>query len=393
VKVVMNKFRSIKDYKNLKTLKSIIFISLLLLFFCDKNIGQSFSYEEAYKSGIVKTKLDFSIGGDTDIPSEMLIEPSIVRVDNNGNIFILDSKDYCIKKYDKNGKLLKKFGRNGSGPGEFNMCNSLEIGPNGDIFIFDLMNFRFTVFSNNGEYLRTKNVNYVVRKFRVSQFGIYIETREKSNATNSIGDTIIVTQYSQNFKKRKEIFRYYQKSNIYFRGKKTRSNMPIPFHETAIWVISRGCNIIVAFTDGYKIRTYSPNGGLIREFTHSGEKERVTEKDKSKYFAGITNWSSKGSESRGASKFIRDNTEFPDYKPNFRELHIDSEGNILLTTYKKKGKYLLVDVFREKGEFIEQVKIAEDVLRYGSLLKDGYILSNYGGDNLFGEVKKFKVVY
>ncbi len=372
--------------------KCRVLILSIALALSGEYFGQTFSYEEVYKSGIVKTKEVFSIGGDTNIREEMLILPTRIREDSKGNIFILDSKESCIKKYNKDGQFIKKFGRNGSGPGEFIASYKMGIAQNGDVIIYDMINRRFTVFSNDGEYLRTKNFNNVVYKLGVSQYGIYIETREHSKAAKSIGDTIIVTQYSHNFKKRNEIFRYYQKANKHFRINNTNKVIPIPFPETVIWGISRECNIIAAFTDGYKIKKYSPNGGLIREFTHSGGKKRITEKEKNKYFVGMTSWSSKGSESRGTSQFTRDNTEFPKYKPHFRRLHIDADGNILLTQYKKKGKYLLVDVFNEMGEFIKQVKIAEDVLKYGSLLKDGYILSNYGGDEQFGEVKKFRII-
>ncbi|MCX6575088.1 MAG: hypothetical protein NTV82_01710, partial [Candidatus Aminicenantes bacterium] len=41
-----------------------------------------------------------------------------IQVDNEGNIFALDSKEDKIKEFDKNGKHLRTFGKKGPGPGE-----------------------------------------------------------------------------------------------------------------------------------------------------------------------------------------------------------------------------------------------------------------------------------
>ena len=42
-----------------------------------------------------------------------------VVVDRDQNIYVTDTMDYSLKKFDANGKLLKKTGRRGQGPGEF----------------------------------------------------------------------------------------------------------------------------------------------------------------------------------------------------------------------------------------------------------------------------------
>lgn len=42
-----------------------------------------------------------------------------VVADSNGNIYVTDAMDYSLKKFDSQGKLIKKAGRKGQGPGEF----------------------------------------------------------------------------------------------------------------------------------------------------------------------------------------------------------------------------------------------------------------------------------
>ena len=42
-----------------------------------------------------------------------------LQIDSEKNIWILDSKNYCVKKFNRNGKFCFEFGQKGQGPGEF----------------------------------------------------------------------------------------------------------------------------------------------------------------------------------------------------------------------------------------------------------------------------------
>lgn len=73
--------------------------------------------------------------------------------DDEGNIYLLDIRQYRIHKLDPQGKALKSFGSKGSGPGEFNMPRSLFV-VDKSIFIVDQGN-RLHRFDRNGQYLDT----------------------------------------------------------------------------------------------------------------------------------------------------------------------------------------------------------------------------------------------
>lgn len=379
---------------------TICLVSITMAFLQLTITAKSFSYTKAYEEGILKAKEIFSIGGDTNDSEEMLLLPSRIRVNEKGELFILDRDEHCIKKYDKDGKFIKKFGRYGQGPGEFERCSNIEIAPNGNIITYDINIFRFTIFTPDGEYVRSIKFPQVVYKFRATKFGYYIETHNKPRGNGTIGDTLILTQYNWNFKKQKVIFKHFINSgkNLvtkYYRDGKKRflnHSIPNPYHDKTYWDVIKGCNIVQAITDGYRIRIFTPNGKLIREVKHSGEKVRITQKMIQEYLDNLYHWSSVDGESGGASKFLRENMKFPEHKPYFKRLNIDGEGNILLTLYGKEGDYFLVDVFNYKGEFINQVKIDEELFNYGTILNKNGLFRNYGGDNRFGEVKKFKLV-
>lgn len=53
------------------------------------------------------------------LDDDVLFQWAGVVTDSQGNIYVTDSMDYSLKKFDPQGKLVKKEGRKGQGPGEF----------------------------------------------------------------------------------------------------------------------------------------------------------------------------------------------------------------------------------------------------------------------------------
>jgi DNA-binding beta-propeller fold protein YncE len=55
-------------------------------------------------------------------------------------------------KLDKSGKFVKTWGSRGSGPGEFDMPNSVATDAAGNVYVADLGNRRIQVFDNDGNF-------------------------------------------------------------------------------------------------------------------------------------------------------------------------------------------------------------------------------------------------
>ena len=67
-----------------------------------------------------------------------------VAVDKDDNIYVTDSGNHCVYKFDKNGELLERVGKNGSGPGEFDFPRGVAVA--GDhVFVCDRDNHRVQV--------------------------------------------------------------------------------------------------------------------------------------------------------------------------------------------------------------------------------------------------------
>ena len=50
-----------------------------------------------------------------------------VAVDKDDNIYVSDSGNHCVYKFNKNGELLERVGKKGSGPGEFNFPRGVAV--------------------------------------------------------------------------------------------------------------------------------------------------------------------------------------------------------------------------------------------------------------------------
>jgi hypothetical protein len=60
-----------------------------------------------------------SIGGKDSREENMLLEPTDLDVDDDGNIYVLNRKAVHIKVCDNQDKFVRAIGRKGQGPGEF----------------------------------------------------------------------------------------------------------------------------------------------------------------------------------------------------------------------------------------------------------------------------------
>ena len=72
----------------------------------------------------------------------------------DGTFFISDGYvNSRVMKFDKNGKLLMKWGTKGTGPGQFDLPHSIDIDAKRRVYVADRSNSRIQIFDENGKYL------------------------------------------------------------------------------------------------------------------------------------------------------------------------------------------------------------------------------------------------
>jgi streptogramin lyase len=83
-------------------------------------------------------------------------QPNDVLVAPNGDIFVAEGHgagNNRILKFTKDGKLIKSWGKLGTGPGEFDQPHALAMDSRGRLFVGDRNNNRVQIFDQDGKYL------------------------------------------------------------------------------------------------------------------------------------------------------------------------------------------------------------------------------------------------
>ena len=79
--------------------------------------------------------------------------PSGVAVDSSGNVFVADSNNSRIQKFDNNGNFLTSWGSKGADSGQFSLPWSVAVDRLGNVFVADMGNHRIQKFDNSGNFL------------------------------------------------------------------------------------------------------------------------------------------------------------------------------------------------------------------------------------------------
>jgi sugar lactone lactonase YvrE len=81
------------------------------------------------------------------------LSPQGICLDGQGNIWVADIRHNNIQKYAPSGRLLKIWGRQGTGPNRFRNPNALTVDGNGHLFVVDGSNNRVQEFDLHGRFL------------------------------------------------------------------------------------------------------------------------------------------------------------------------------------------------------------------------------------------------
>ena len=79
--------------------------------------------------------------------------PSGLAFDGEDNLYVVDSLNHRVQKFTKDGKFLLSFGGEGSEEGQFRMPWGITIDSKGDIYVADWKNHRIQKFTPGGQFL------------------------------------------------------------------------------------------------------------------------------------------------------------------------------------------------------------------------------------------------
>jgi hypothetical protein len=111
---------------------------------------------------------NLSIGNDDDSDYQFYLVSGIL-LDEEDNIYVLDSGNCRIQKFDRSGKHLQTMGRKGPGPGEFTNPSAFYIDGESTLYVADQM--KIEVFDSAGEYKKSIPLETRINEFIVTSEG------------------------------------------------------------------------------------------------------------------------------------------------------------------------------------------------------------------------------
>jgi hypothetical protein len=115
--------------------------------------------------------------------------PRRIACDSGGNIFVLDGKWKSILKFDSKGNFLKKNGRAGQGPGEFQNPYCLCVSKN-SVFVSDTMKRDIQIFDLDLNFIRSLKVGRGYTELVVRDDGLMVGTPFRMAKEMSLVDVL-----------------------------------------------------------------------------------------------------------------------------------------------------------------------------------------------------------
>jgi hypothetical protein len=352
---------------------------------------------DLYRKGSVKLVPVATID-ETTLPKDVFFQGvTDIASDLRGSVYVCDYKANHIKKFDAAGKYLKSIGRQGQGPGEFNMPFHIAVTAD-HLFVYDMQNQRLSALTPEGEYI--KSVPLIVGAGRPDRMSplpngdIVMGWETIFYADRSKPQEYSIRIYSPDLELRKTVTSHDIWRNKYMEIDGRFTNIIQPFSPDVSWDVTADGKIVVGFQKDYVIEIYDPAKGKVASFTHPYEPVKVTDKDKEEFFGSLSYGSSQGGFQKGAPPEIIKNTTFPKEKPAHYAIIIDPDGSILVFPYRanREERWRYFDAFSSAGQFLGSAKVAgPDPWPYRAAARGGALWATKVDEDGLVRIVKYKI--
>ncbi len=130
-----------------------------------------------------------SIPKDSDQEESFFWGAKTIAADENDNIYVADSKAHQILKFDRVGKFIKRFGRQGRAPGEIENIWKI-VFYQGTLIANDVGNMRFQYYDREGNFIKGFKVFKTYLDFDVDSEGLIYAVPIRSTKSERLVEVI-----------------------------------------------------------------------------------------------------------------------------------------------------------------------------------------------------------
>lgn len=288
-----------------------------------------------------------------DEDSAGFFEASDVDVLPGHRIVVLDRQGKKIVLFDEEGHLLAQYGREGSGPGEFQYPLELTVTPGGGVTVFDLMNRRLERFDST---LAPKAPD----PFQVPYFGgrlafagpyLVLPTTDPTDLSSSTqilsalgpADSVEIVRYAREAGKPIQL----ESCGMGFSG------MPRIFAPTTHWAAGQDGLVVVVGTGRYEVDLYrQPGFRLERRIRRAVPAIQATaEMAKASMGGAMRVMTSAGERVCDADEVVEQRGFAPQVPP-ISDVAVSPRGNIYLERWAPKDEPRSIDLLSPDGAYM-----------------------------------------
>ncbi len=298
----------------------------------------------AYLNGRITLTPDPDFAEGTDWESLFLDRHRSIKVAPDGSIFVSNSRDHNIYKFDADGKLIAKFGKRGEGPGDLEFPGKLSI-----------LDGKYLVV---GEYMSRRRISL----FRLDgTFHSLLKTRYPPRSPLALGNgKVAYIGLSSRMEQKGDSFEMINLNRIIVIDTVTGQERELETITTSVNEVKDGsvmiarsaeADLLVGLSIRPEIEVYDPDGEKKGILKLTIDRLPVTKKitETYQFKMAVTQGGKRKTIAYPLGKFL----------PYFCDLTVDALGNILVFKMSEDPKTgpIVIQVYAQAGKFLCETKL------------------------------------
>ena len=332
--------------------------------------------EPMYEGEVLALEEELTIGKENEKGEPVFIRIWAIQVDENGNIYVLDSKPPLIKIFSASGEFIREFGKEGQGPGEWQGPHSFEVLSIGNIVVCDYSNRRLSFFSNEGVWIKDISVadhSSSILRISVDSAGkLYaLSSQVSRESNNQLIGKLLIEKFDLDFN--------YIKHIVAVENEILPRNVITPHGPRFYEIVTPNDYVVWAVSSKYELHIHNPEGQETRRIIKDYAPIKFTEHEKKRV---------ENAQTRGNGYPEGYEVRFPThYNPLFFHFIADDEGRLIVrTTERDNEDNYYNDIFDADGRFITKI-----AFKYRPLVwKKGRVYCGEVDEDGFQYIKRYK---
>ena len=337
-------------------------------------------WADVYTSGPLKIRPDPSFGKGVDWGGLLFESYKDIVVADDGTIFMANSREHTIHKFDPAGRLVLTFGKRGQGPGDLESPGSPSILDGKSLVVSEYATSRrISLFDLNGRFyklLKTQRPVHDVVALAGTKIAYFSQQFEAGGAAPgktggfSTPATIrVVIKDIENGNEQVILTRTIQTDFV-----RLASGMTLSFgndQRANVFIVRSGDgNLAVGVSNSPQIEIFNLAGKPLRSFPLNGHARPATPdyiaRFKKAHLAGMQTQSQRSPSvlrTIGELESIDYSFLFGQSLPNYSDMLTDSDGNFLFFNYgENPGQSdLAFSFYSAQGQFLGETRLDSDV--------------------------------